>query len=239
MILCDYGCEQEAKFTFKNKKHCCNKNLASCPFIKSINSFLHKGKINRKKGKTYIELYGEERAKLLKENHSKKVKGQKAWNKGKTGVYRREVLENWSRKRIGRKLHTEETKKRYRDEMLNGKAAYLNSLVKDNSKPENKLFILLCKILPKPIHKCPIYRVGKGRRSYNADISDFSLGIIIEYDGWHHFNIPGRKEYDIKRQIELEKEGWKVLRYNIYQKFPTFDEVKKDVMNLLSNKNSE
>jgi len=31
MILCDYGCGQEAKYFFKNGKKCCSKNHGSCP----------------------------------------------------------------------------------------------------------------------------------------------------------------------------------------------------------------
>lgn len=31
MKLCDYGCGQEAKFTFKNGKKCCSKNHSQCP----------------------------------------------------------------------------------------------------------------------------------------------------------------------------------------------------------------
>ncbi|RLD67274.1 MAG: hypothetical protein DRI84_02825 [Bacteroidetes bacterium] len=37
MDLCDYGCGQEAKFTFKNGKHCCSKNHGSCPNRKLSN----------------------------------------------------------------------------------------------------------------------------------------------------------------------------------------------------------
>lgn len=30
-MICDYGCGQEAKYTFKNKKNCCSKMTTSCP----------------------------------------------------------------------------------------------------------------------------------------------------------------------------------------------------------------
>jgi len=32
--LCDYGCEQEAKYQFKNGKWCCSKNIAQCSAIR-------------------------------------------------------------------------------------------------------------------------------------------------------------------------------------------------------------
>jgi len=35
MINCCYGCEREAKFTFKNGKHCCSKNQQQCSIVKN------------------------------------------------------------------------------------------------------------------------------------------------------------------------------------------------------------
>lgn len=37
-MLCDYGCGQEANYTFKNGKHCCNKMTSMCPAQKKKNS---------------------------------------------------------------------------------------------------------------------------------------------------------------------------------------------------------
>ena len=33
--LCDYGCGQEAHYTFKNGKHCCSTSSAKCPSVKN------------------------------------------------------------------------------------------------------------------------------------------------------------------------------------------------------------
>jgi len=44
MILCFYGCGQEAKYQFKNNKWCCSQNKSSCPEI--IKKTCHKGKDN-------------------------------------------------------------------------------------------------------------------------------------------------------------------------------------------------
>ena len=33
-MLCDYGCNQDAKYQFKNGKWCCSKNTSSCLKIK-------------------------------------------------------------------------------------------------------------------------------------------------------------------------------------------------------------
>lgn len=37
-MLCEYGCGQQAKFVFKNGKHCCSKNHQQCPHIKEKQS---------------------------------------------------------------------------------------------------------------------------------------------------------------------------------------------------------
>jgi len=88
MRLCDYGCGQEAKHQFKNGKWCCSKSSKLCPElirrssesrrgtkrtlkqIKNI-SESHIGQKSSKKGKTYKEIYGLEKAKLIKEKMSK------------------------------------------------------------------------------------------------------------------------------------------------------------------------
>lgn len=35
-MICEYGCEQKAKYQFKNSKWCCSKYHSMCPFIKKI-----------------------------------------------------------------------------------------------------------------------------------------------------------------------------------------------------------
>lgn len=37
-IMCDYGCGQIAKYTFKSGKHCCESCSAKCPAIKKKTS---------------------------------------------------------------------------------------------------------------------------------------------------------------------------------------------------------
>jgi len=37
-MLCDYGCNKEAKFQLKNGKNCCAKRPAGCDILKKINS---------------------------------------------------------------------------------------------------------------------------------------------------------------------------------------------------------
>jgi very-short-patch-repair endonuclease len=131
---------------------------------------------------------------------------------------------------------TEEGRKRQAEWMKNGGAAHIISFIRDDSKPENELFIMSCKLLPRPIHKFPIYR-GKGKRNYNVDIADSSLAIILEFDGWYHFNTKEEIERDKRRQKEIEEEGWKFIRYNIFQPFPTLEQVKEDIKKVLEVEN--
>jgi len=44
MVLCDYGCGEEAKFKMKNGKWCCSKSQNSCPGVRKKLSKAKKGK---------------------------------------------------------------------------------------------------------------------------------------------------------------------------------------------------
>jgi len=44
MKICEYGCEQEAKFQFKNGKWCCSKNHKQCPAKRKTNKDYSKNK---------------------------------------------------------------------------------------------------------------------------------------------------------------------------------------------------
>ena len=63
MKLCDYGCNQEGKHTFKNGKVCCSESYKSCPKVRKKMSISHKGK-------------------TLSEEHRRKISES---NKGKVG----------------------------------------------------------------------------------------------------------------------------------------------------------
>ena len=45
MIICEYGCGQEAKYQLKNGKWCCSKSWNSCSCLRSKNSKSNLGKI--------------------------------------------------------------------------------------------------------------------------------------------------------------------------------------------------
>jgi len=106
--------------------------------------------------------------------------------------------------------------------MLNGGAAYLNSFIKNISKPQKKLFEMVSSLYQDARLNIPFL-------NYNLDIVVPSLRLIIEYDGayWHQ-----DFEYDEKRQRELEEWGWKFIRYRgTLNKdiIPTLDQLKNDI----------
>ncbi len=116
--------------------------------------------------------------------------------------------------------HTKEWRDNQQEYMLNGQAAYMNSFIKNPSKPQVELYKLAKLIDPDAIINFPSL-------NYSIDIAIPDQMIAIEYDGsyWHQ-----NKEVDIKRQKELELIGWKFLRYQDY--VPMIKELKSDLQQL-------
>ena len=108
-------------------------------------------------------------------------------------------------------------KEEQRQHMLNGGAAYANSFISNPSKPQVELFKLVNELCPYPIMNYPCL-------NFSIDIAIPKLSIAIEYDGsyWHQ-----DKEYDNIRQLKLEQEGWKFLRYVDY--VPSKQELLNDI----------
>ncbi len=92
---------------------------------------------------------------------------------------------------------------RCRKRMLNGGAAFANSFNKNPSKPQVELFNLTKSIYNDAELNYPCL-------NYSIDVAIPSLNVAIEYDGsyWHK-----NKDKDLERQIEIEQQGWKVIRY--------------------------
>ena len=83
--ICSYGCDQEALFLLWGHKPCCSSNVCKCIAIRkrlSEKSSQQTGikrphtKPSCRKGKTYIEMFGEERAIEMQENISKSLIGK-------------------------------------------------------------------------------------------------------------------------------------------------------------------
>ena len=78
MNLCDYGCNREAKYLFKNGKWCCEKDYRKCLGFRKKNSDLHKGKTHTEEHKRKIgeSVKGRKLSKETKNKISEKNKGK-------------------------------------------------------------------------------------------------------------------------------------------------------------------
>ena len=217
-ILCDYGCGQKATHQFKNGKRCCSRNISFCPIIKRKKE----GKINYWLGKK-MPPFSEEHRKNL----SKSLLGKKSWNEGLTSGTDYRVKKNGDNIKRAWDKNIKE-KKRRSIWMKNGHAVHMNSCLTNPSREQVELNKLVSRICPYVYLNYPVYR-GKRKKNYSIDIAVPKLNLAVEYDGYWHFNSEERKKQDNQRQKEIEEEGWKFLRYNIYQSFPTLEQVKKDI----------
>ena len=64
---------------------------------------------------------------------------------------------------------------------------------------------------------------------YEIDVAIPDKKIAIEYDGYYHFDTEEHKQYHKFRQEKIEKEGWKFLKYTIFDKFPNLEKLKNDI----------
>jgi hypothetical protein len=135
----------------------------------------------------------------------------------KDPIWRKNVSEG-TKKGQSKNPNFRESRRQY---MLDGGAAYCNRFIKNPSKPQIALFKLCQEVLPYPILNYPCL-------GYSIDIVVPQLSLAIEYDGsyWHQ-----DKDYDIKRQKELEEEGWNFLRYIDY--IPSKKKLRQQVLDII------
>jgi len=120
-MLCEYGCDQEAKHQLKNGKWCCKNDYRKCITIRNKISKKLKGRESNRKGitmsdsqkeKISISSKGKKVSQETRNKISKKLKGIK---RSKEVRYK---LSNIAKKRTGKnnpffgKTHSEETKKK-------------------------------------------------------------------------------------------------------------------------------
>lgn len=156
-------------------------------------------------------------------------------------------------KSIGRK-QSEESKERKRTNMLNGQSKYMNSLPRNPEKlrkfKENKRQWMLEKgkyvksfikkiskdeiklrNIVKEIYTNCLFQYGV--LNYELDIVIPEYKIAIEFDGYYHFNSEENKIYHKERQEKIENEGWKFLRYTMFDKFPSIEKIKEDIEEII------
>jgi very-short-patch-repair endonuclease len=250
-IFCSYGCGQEAKFQMKNGKICCEDTYYKCPEYKKKLSFKQKTRkrfprSEDTKRKISEKLKGRssgKRSLSCRLKISKKLKGIKKPPRTK------EHSENQSKAQLGKKRgplssetklkisigntgkkRTDEFKKLQREKMLkNGNQ--IRKHIKKISNEEIKLRNMVKELYPNCEFQYGVF-------NYDLDVALVEEKIAIEYDGYYHFCSEEKKEYHKQRQQQIENEGWKFYRVTMFDKFPSIEEVKEQIENLMETINN-
>ena len=257
-MLCEYGCGQEAIFLLKFKsgknKWCCSKEYRQCKNYRRKISEKTNGHKGSRKGETkenneWLKWLSKQLTgrKLPKEVCDKISEGNKGKKISEESRRKQALSITGSGNYLYGKHRDEETKKKIsntmkekckgkrptqqcidasrevnRQRLLNGQSSYMNKLIKNPSKPEVMLRESIKKLYPTCEYQYQVL-------NYSIDIAIVNHKIAIEYDGWYHFDCKEHIEYHSKRQKEIENLGWKFIRYNIFQKFPTLEIILSDI----------
>jgi len=206
-MICNYGCNQQAKYQLKNKKLCCSKHWVCCPEIRRKN-------IEKQKGRTKENCESVKRMSQPKTGRTKEtyeyIKNQSKKITGRT-------KENDEGRRIQAEKMTGKKNPGQKDRMKSGGAIIALRGNKRKSKPELKLREIVKDLYPTLRYSFPIL-------NYEVDIIIPEFRVVIEYDGsyWHQ-----DKEYHTRRQKEIEMERWKFIRY--VDKVPTKEQILEDM----------
>jgi hypothetical protein len=222
--LCSYGCGQLALFKFNNGKVCCVNDFNHCKGYRKKLSSLRKGKVSPHKGKKRD--YSLEARKKMGDVK----RGKKAWNSGLKNCFNEDTLKKMSISHTGVSYLTESGRNIIKQNMLNGGAVKAIKGIINPSKPELMLREIVKELYPNSDPQHSIF-------NYSVDIALVEQKIAIEYDGWYHFDTEDHKEYHKFRQEKIEKEGWKFLRYTMFDKFPDKEQVQEDINKIISGVN--
>jgi very-short-patch-repair endonuclease len=164
--------------------------------------------------------------KLSEETKNKISEANKNYNKNNKAIWLGKHHTEESKKKIGEKSkgkkHSEEFKEKQRQRLLNGQAVMMNKCITKLSKPELKLREIVKLLYPNCEFQYKVF-------NYSLDIALIEKKIAIEYDGWYHFDSKESIERHNRRQKQIEEQGWKFLRYNIFQPFPDKEKVINDI----------
>jgi len=234
-MICEYGCEQEAKYQLKNGKWCCSKSQNCCSNMRKRNSeSQNKLEVKEKRSKGLKEKWNNPRTRQKYQDAASSLKRRlKLSESVKKAMVKPDVkqrhkdsisknIEKW--RKAGKEVNNRlEIKERCRIRMLNGGGAHASSFVRKTSWPQIKTFNNVKELYPECImnYVVKIFR----RKWYVLDVVIPSLKIDIEYDGnhWHQ----GKEEYDKQRDEDLRNRSWKILRYR--DQVPTKEQLKEDI----------
>ena len=248
--LCDYGCGQESKFKFANGKWCCSDSYHRCQTSRKKSSISHtghkdseetrnkkslslKGRISPMKGKQHKP----ESLKILHEKFIGREKGI-SWE-DKYGIEKSNKLKEDKSKLMKYKIsdpnskyNTKDHREKCRQRMLKGDAIKMIKCIKKISNEEIKLREIVKEIYPNCEFQYGVF-------NYSLDVAIPEHKIAIEYDGYYHFDKPEKIEYYDYRRKRIESQGWKFLRYTMFDKFPTLEEIKENILKLLPEQKIE
>ena len=137
----------------------------------------------------------EESKKLMSESH----KGQKAWNKGKKGIFSKEAIESNRNKHMGKKYPLKEYP-------LFGSRGIVFP------KEDTSIEVKIQDFLKKLGIEFYTHQYMHIEHSYRCDIFIPSKNLVIECDGTYWHKYPTGTEIDHIRTKELLEKGFKVLR---------------------------
>jgi len=234
-MLCDYGCGKEALYQFKNGKWCCSKNIAMCNNKKKQISITQKERLKKSEVKiTKLCKCGCNMLVSKKKNDyivGHCMRNVLPWNKGKHNYlsnYSRKLISEASKKNNPSKYNYVLEERRQR--MLNGQALKMIKCIKKISNEEIKLRNMIKELYPECEFQYPVF-------NYSLDVAIPDQKIVIEYDGYYHFDTEEHKEYHKLRQEKIEKEGWVFIKYTMFDKFPTLEKLKEDINKIYETNN--
>jgi len=229
-IFCSNKCLYE--YLSKNKEINNKRSLSMKETWEKNESKLNSKERNIKISKSLKnKKFSKERIKNLSISHI----GQIPWNKNKRGCFSDETLKKMSntQKLLRQDPNSywnsslfELEKEKIRNKCLNGHAIVMLKAQKNPSKPEVMLRDMVKELYP----SCEFQF---GILNYAIDVAIPEYKIAIEFDGWFHFDSEEHKQYHKLRQEKIEKEGWKFLRYTIFDKFPNIEKLKEDINRIL------
>ena len=183
----------------------------------------HKRKISKNNSKYWLgKKLPKETRKKMSESGKGKIISEET-KKRLSKALKGRIITLSTRKKISEKVGTYLRSKSYRKKirdsgvyqrtskrMKNGFAVYMNSLIKNPSKPQVMLYNFLKQTYPNAKLNFP-YKTSVGK-SYSLDVAMPDLKIDYEYDGsyWHKDS----KQKDALRDSLLMNDGWVVVRCN-------------------------
>jgi len=123
--------------------------------------------------------------------------------------------------------NSEERSNKIRRYMFNGGAQIAIKGIKNPSRQECIIREIVKELFPGCEYQYSIL-------NYSIDVAIPKYKIAIEYDGYYHFNSEESINYHNERQKEIEKLGWRFLRYNYFQVLPGIKKIKKDIEGIIN-----